>query len=122
MQTGVIPADQPSSAPTPCSEPEIACPHCQGSGKLVRGSVSTNPQLSDPALRKVLTAREQQVMRLVAGGKSTREAAVILGISAKTLDKHRTSMMQKLGLHNAAAVTRYAITVGLVSLEVQDRS
>ena len=66
---------------------------------------------------QILTAREQQVARLVAEGKSTKEAAAILGISAKTLDKHRSSMMQNLNLHDAVSVTRYAIIAGLTSLD-----
>ena len=66
---------------------------------------------------QILTAREQQVMRLVAEGRSTKEAASVLGISAKTLDKHRSSMMQKLGLHDAVSVTRYALLAGLTSLD-----
>ena len=53
----------------------------------------------------------------MAEGKSTKEAAAVLGISAKTLDKHRSSMMQKLGLHDAVSVTRYAILAGLTSLD-----
>ncbi len=66
---------------------------------------------------QILTAREQQVARLVAEGKSAKEAAKVLGISAKTLDKHRSSMMQKLNLHDAVSVTRYAIIAGLTSLD-----
>ena len=66
---------------------------------------------------QILTAREQQVARLVAEGKSTKEAATVLGISAKTLDKHRSSMMQKLDLHDAVSVTRYALLAGLTSLD-----
>ena len=66
---------------------------------------------------QILTVREQQVARLVAEGKSTKEAAAVLGISAKTLDKHRTSMMQKLNLHDAVSVTRYALLAGLTSLD-----
>ena len=63
-----------------------------------------------------LTGRERDVVRLIAQGKSTKEAAAVLGVSAKTLDKHRTRMMKKLRLHDAVAVTRYAIQSGLVSL------
>ncbi len=63
-----------------------------------------------------LTNREREVARLIAEGKSTKEAASLLGVSAKTLDKHRSRMMKKLGLHDAVAVTRYAIQAGLVSL------
>ena len=66
---------------------------------------------------QTLTMREQEVARLIAEGKTTKEAAAILGVSAKTLDKHRTSMMTKLGVHDAVSVTRYAIVAGLVSLD-----
>ena len=64
-----------------------------------------------------LTSREQEVVRLVAEGKTTKEAATVLGVSAKTLDKHRTNMMRKIGVHDAVSVTRYAIAAGLISLD-----
>ena len=64
-----------------------------------------------------LTAREREVAQLIAEGGSTKEIAVRLGVSAKTIDKHRTRMMEKLRLHDAVAVTRYAIRAGMVSLD-----
>ena len=64
-----------------------------------------------------LTAREREVAQLIAEGNSTKEIASLLGVSVKTVDKHRSRMMEKLHLHDAVAVTRYAITAGLVSLE-----
>ena len=63
---------------------------------------------------ETLTEREQEVARLVAQGKTTKEAASVLGVSAKTLDKHRTNMMRKLDLHDAVSVTRYVILSGQV--------
>ncbi len=66
---------------------------------------------------QALTVREQEVARLIAEGRTTKEAATILGVSAKTLDKHRTSMMNKLGVHDAVSVTRYALVAGLISLD-----
>lgn len=60
-----------------------------------------------------LTERELQVMRLIAGGRRTREIARILSLSHKTIEKHRTSLMRKLGLRNATAVAAYAIMAGL---------
>ena len=63
-----------------------------------------------------LTVREREVARLIAEGNTTKEAATRLGISVKTLDKHRSSMMKKLNVHDAASVTRYAISSGLISL------
>ena len=65
---------------------------------------------------QVLSPREREVLQLIAQGNSTKEAAVRLGISYKTLDKHRSNMMKKLRLRDAVAVTRYAIQAGLVAL------
>ena len=65
---------------------------------------------------QTLTSREREVAKLIAEGNSTKEAATRLGISVKTLDKHRSHMMKKLGVHDAVAVTRYAISAGLISL------
>ena len=64
-----------------------------------------------------LTGREREVTQLIAEGHSTKEIASLLGVSAKTIDKHRTRLMEKLRVHDAVAVTRYAILSGLVSLE-----
>ena len=65
---------------------------------------------------QMLTVREREVVRLIAEGKSTKEVAAILGLSVKTVDKHRSRMMKKLHLHDAVAVTRYAILAGWVAL------
>ena len=64
-----------------------------------------------------LTGREREVTQLIAEGNSTKEIASLLGVSAKTIDKHRTRLMEKLRVHDAVAVTRYAILAGMVSLE-----
>jgi DNA-binding NarL/FixJ family response regulator len=62
-----------------------------------------------------LTAREREVLQLVALGQTNREIAETLGLSAKTVDGHRTRIMAKLDLHDAASLTRFAIRHGLVS-------
>ncbi|MFP4314939.1 MAG: response regulator [Desulfovibrionales bacterium] len=62
-----------------------------------------------------LTARERQVMHLLAEGFSTREVAEKLYISPKTAENHRSSIMKKLCLHNSAELIRYAVQLGLVS-------
>lgn len=62
----------------------------------------------------VLTSREQEIIALVARGYRTREMAQLLSLSHKTVDKHRTNLMRKLGLRSAAAVAAYAITHGFV--------
>ena len=61
-----------------------------------------------------LSARERQVLQLIAEGKSTKEAAHFLGISYKTAESHRTRLMEKLDLHETASIVRYAIRQGIV--------
>lgn len=61
-----------------------------------------------------LTAREQQVLKLVAEGYKTREIADNLSLSEKTVEKHRRNMMRKLDLHGISAVTAYAIENGVL--------
>jgi DNA-binding NarL/FixJ family response regulator len=61
-----------------------------------------------------LTARERQVLQLVGEGKTTKEIAVLLGVSVKTAETHRTRLMQKLDIHEIAGLVRYAIRRGLV--------
>ena len=62
----------------------------------------------------ILTPREEEVLKLVAEGYSSREIANTLGISAKTVDRHRTNTLAKLGLRDRLALTRYAIRAGLI--------
>ena len=64
-----------------------------------------------------MTARERQVLIGVALGYSNKRIAGNLGRSVKTIEKHRFKMMQKLGLHNAAAVTRFAMDNGFLQTE-----
>ncbi|TAN56686.1 MAG: response regulator transcription factor [Magnetospirillum sp.] len=61
-----------------------------------------------------LTARERQVLRLIAQGQKNREIADELGIAIKTVETHRTKIMQKLDLHNSAELAAYAIRRGLI--------
>lgn len=69
-----------------------------------------------------LTARETEVLQLVAEGFSNKEAAVKLGISIKTLEKHRQQVMNKLNIHEVAGLTRYAISRRMVSPGRPERS
>lgn len=62
----------------------------------------------------VLTAREEEVVKLVAEGYSAREIASTLGISVKTVDRHRSNVLQKLGMRDRIDLTRYAIRSGLI--------
>jgi two-component system, NarL family, response regulator NreC len=61
-----------------------------------------------------LSHREREVLQLIAEGKTTKEVAVALGISAKTAESHRTRIMGKLNIHETASLVRYAIRRGLI--------
>ena len=61
-----------------------------------------------------LSVRERQVLQLIAEGNTTKQIARLLGISAKTVETHRTKLMQKLDIHEIAGLARYAIRHGLV--------
>lgn len=63
-----------------------------------------------------LSDREREVMKLIAQGLRTREIAEKLSVSHKTVEKHRTNLMRKLGLRTAAAVAAYAISNGYLRL------
>jgi DNA-binding NarL/FixJ family response regulator len=61
-----------------------------------------------------LTGRETEVLKLISTGKANKQIADELKISIKTVEKHRQSLMNKLNIHEAAGLTRYAVTEGLV--------
>jgi two-component system, NarL family, response regulator NreC len=92
--------------------------------EVSRGHVYLSPGITTAVLeayrsksepkREVLTSRERQVLQLIAEGKSTKEVALLLGISVKTADSHRTRLMRKLDVHETASLVRYAVRRGIV--------
>ena len=70
-----------------------------------------------PTVYTMLSAREREVLQLVAEGKNTKEIASHLNVSVKTVETHRKQVMDKLGLHTIAELTKYAIREGLTELE-----
>lgn len=66
-----------------------------------------------------LSSRELEVLQLIAEGKANKETAAELGISIKTVEKHRQSVMEKLNIHDTAGLTRYAISAGIIESSVQ---
>jgi DNA-binding NarL/FixJ family response regulator len=68
----------------------------------------------EPIRADPLTAREREVVKLIAESYSTREIADALVISEKTVDRHRANILEKLGMHDRVELTRYAIRRGLV--------
>jgi len=66
-----------------------------------------------------LSSREVEVLQLIAEGKPNKEVAAELGVTFKTVDKHRQHLMTKLNIHDIAGLTRYAISVGIIESSVQ---
>ncbi len=74
------------------------------------------------ALRKkvaCLSSREMEVLQLIAEGKANKQTAAELGISIKTVEKHRQNLMAKLNIHEISGLTRYAIAAGIIESSVQ---
>jgi DNA-binding NarL/FixJ family response regulator len=72
---------------------------------------------SEPTAFNVLTAREREVLQMLAEGKTTKQIAFALNVSVKTIETHRQQMMEKLNIRSIAELTKYAIREGLTSLE-----
>lgn len=72
---------------------------------------------ADMSASEVLTDREREVLQLIAEGQSTKQVALKLHISAKTVETHRRQIMNKLDMHTVAELTKYAIRKGLTALE-----
>jgi DNA-binding NarL/FixJ family response regulator len=79
------------------------------SGAVMKAYRSKSEKFRDP-----LTARERQVLQLIAEGKSTKDVATVLSISVKTAESHRTRLMQKLDIHETASLVLYAVRRGIV--------
>lgn len=69
----------------------------------------------------LLTSRETEVLQLIAEGDGNKRIAAELGISIKTVERHRQRLMDKLGIHDVAGLTRYAISKGLVETSATAR-
>jgi DNA-binding NarL/FixJ family response regulator len=89
--------------------------------RVAEGHLVLDPQLAKPATLKGerdsgLTVRELEVLRHIVAGKSNKEIAAELGLSANTVGVHRANIMDTLGIHKTAELVVYAIRHGLVSL------
>lgn len=100
---------------------------------VMRGETYLSPAISrhvvDDYLRRVgemvkdedqspfvqLTARQREVLQLIAEGNSTKEIAAKLNISIKTVETHRAHLMERLNIHDVAGLVRYAIRIGLIT-------
>ena len=96
---------------------------------MVRGTTGTPFVATDAAVselpieelasgKRMLTAREHEVLKLLAEGRTVRSVAGILGLSIKTVDAHKFNLMRKLGIHNKAELVMWAIQKRVVKLPV----
>ena len=83
----------------------IMVEECVGRGSRMEGAAFS-----------VLTAREREVLQLLAEGRSTKQIAIHLQLSVKTVETHRMKIMRKLNIHSIAGLTKYAIQEGLIAL------
>lgn len=70
-----------------------------------------------PTARERLTSRQREILQLIAEGHTTKDIARRLGLSVKTVEAHRTQLMERLGIHDIAGLVRWAIRAGLVGPE-----
>ncbi len=97
---------------------------------VVRGEIYLSPPLSQQVImeyaqrtgkrrarEEMLTARQREILSLIAEGKSTKKVALQLNISVKTVESHRAQIMERLNIHDVAGLVRYAIRTGLVKID-----
>ena len=84
-----------------------------------RSRKSSNPDGSLQKKSNRLSSREVEVLQLIAEGKANKQVASELGVSFKTVDKHRQHLMSKLNIHDVAGLTRYAIAEGIIESTVR---
>jgi DNA-binding NarL/FixJ family response regulator len=95
---------------------------------VARGDVYLSPQISRQVVERLaraadsepdplsgLTSRQREILQLVAEGNSSKQVAAELGISVKTVEAHRTQIMERIGVRDVTGLVRFAIRVGLIS-------
>ena len=85
-------------------------------GRIVRDYLAMMGDRADSAF-SVLSAREREVLQMLAEGRSAKDIAGALGVSIKTVETHRKNIMDKLDIHSVAELTKYAIREGITHLE-----
>jgi len=85
------------------------------SEKVIEGYLEGKKTVKTKSSWETLTQREREILKLIAEGHKNKEIADYLFISLKTVEKHRANLMKKLGLHNAASLTAYALERGLLA-------
>jgi two-component system response regulator NreC len=85
------------------------------SAQVVSGYLSGKPDGKTSSAWDTLTHREREVLKLIAEGRTNKYIADYICVSVKTVEKHRSNLMKKLDLHNAAGLTAFAIEKGLIA-------
>jgi two-component system response regulator NreC len=91
--------------------------HPSVAAKLINNYVRITKATEHKNSNSVLTARESEVLKLIASGNSNQQIADMLGLGRKTVDAHRTNIMRKLDLHNVTGLVKYALRCGLINLQ-----
>ena len=95
---------------------------------VLAGKTYLSPRLADALVgymmpddrarsQRNLSGKEQDILQRIADGQTTKQIAITLGVSSKTVETHRRRIMEKLGRHTVAELTKYAVSRGLSSLE-----
>jgi DNA-binding NarL/FixJ family response regulator len=97
---------------------------------VAQGETYLSPPVSKPVIMEYirrtdigvnslarLSPRQTQILKLIAEGKTSKQAALELAISVKTVETHRAALMKRTGVHDVAGLVRYAVKVGLVNLQ-----
>jgi DNA-binding NarL/FixJ family response regulator len=95
---------------------------------VAQGETYLSPGVSGPVIKEYvrrtshdgdsadnLTARQREVLQMIAEGKTTKQMALILKVSVKTIESHRAQLMKRLGVQDIASLVKYALRIGLVS-------
>lgn len=98
---------------------------------VARGETYLSPPVSKPVImeyirrtnagrnsRERLSPRQTQILKLIAEGKTTKQVALELAISVKTVETHRSALMMRVGVRDVAGLVRYAVRIGLVDLRL----
>jgi len=80
-----------------------------------RDQASGAAPAADAQSAERLTARQREILQLIAEGKTTKEIALALTLSAKTVEMHRAQLMERLDIHDVAGLVRYALRTGIIS-------
>ncbi|HEU5097576.1 MAG TPA: response regulator transcription factor [Roseiflexaceae bacterium] len=94
---------------SPAASKHVLADYVQRAGELHAAAVGDSPSIDR------LTARQREVLQLIAEGRTVKQIAQTLNISAKTVETHRAQIMERLAIHDLAGLVRYAIRAGIIA-------